>query len=256
MLKFCLNIVKYHRLAKAYREYALANLIPQHQVILIIWFKLLSITFSINQNLSVKFNSFSFPYSLFGVSWGSGLGKAWSGIVSTVSWDEVSLSTPVKFVDFVFSDLWVWATWFTGLSKWWSSMVGAVSWDKVSLLSPVIEVGLVLSFFWYGSSWWVRLLGHVQFWVSLNEVAVLESALNKVEEVSNELSLVCLIDTLEERGIHLSLEVFIHIDLEVWLQEGLFLELELVHVSVHAHGLDFGHHLLLLRELVSWGGSQ
>jgi hypothetical protein len=56
---------------------------------------------------------------------------------------------------------------------------------------------------------------HVQLRVSLNEVAVLESAFDKVEVVSDELCFIGLINTFEELSIHLSLEILIHVDLEV-----------------------------------------
>ena len=73
--------------------------------------------------------------------------------------------------------------------------------------------------------------------------AILESALNKVEEVSNELSFMLLINFCEKFTVHLSLEELVHIGLEISLEKSLFSKSNLMHVSVHAHGFDFSLHL-------------
>ena len=76
-----------------------------------------------------------------------------------------------------------------------------------------------------------------------------------MEEVTYELSFVLFTNTLEELGVHLLLKELIHVDLEVSLEEGLLSQSNLMHVGVHAHGLDFSHHLSLGLELGSLGRS-
>jgi len=89
---------------------------------------------------------------------------------------------------------------------------------------------------------------HVNFRFSLNEVAVLESALNEVEEVSYEFCFLFFINTLEEFRIHFFLKEFIGVNFQISLKESLFSKSNLVHVGVHAHLFDFSHHLGLRLE--------
>ena len=103
----------------------------------------------------------------------------------------------------------------------------------------------------------LRFLVHVDFRFSLDKVAVLESALDEMEEVSNEFGLLFLINTFEEFRVHLFLKELVGVNLQIGLEESLFSKSNLVHVGVHAHGFDFGHHLGLGLELGSLnGGSQ
>jgi len=136
---------------------------------------------------------------------------------------------------------WVW-----GLGEG-SSVVFVMSWSQVSLFAPVFNVNLIFSGLGLSSSWWLRFLFHVDVRFSLEKVAVLESAFDEMEEVSNKFSLGSLINTFEKFWVHLCLEIFIHIDFKVALKKGLFSQLHFVHIGVHAHGFNFSHLLLLNR---------
>ena len=127
-------------------------------------------------------------------------------------------------------------------------VVLAVGWSVDALAgAPVFYLLFVLDGLGFGSGWrlffFKGLLLHVDLRFGLEEVAVLESALDKVEEVTNKLCLVLLIDFLEKLGVHFLLEEFVHVNLEVSLNKGLLSKSYLVHVGIHAHGFDFSHHL-------------
>ena len=92
--------------------------------------------------------------------------------------------------------------------------------------------------------------------MSLYQVAVLESAFNEMEEISNEFGFLGLINTFKELGVHLLLEVFVHVNLKITLEKSFFSERHFVHIGIHTHVFDFGHHLLLLGQLVSFGCAQ
>jgi len=94
---------------------------------------------------------------------------------------------------------------------------------------------------------------HIDLRLGLEQVAVIESALNPVEEVTNELCLLALVNTLEKVGVDFLLEELVHVDLKVCLEEGLFSGTDLVHVSVHAHSFDLSHHLGLGLDLGGLG---
>ena len=79
----------------------------------------------------------------------------------------------------------------------------------------------------------------------------MESAFNEMEEVSYELSFLLLANTFEKLRVHLFLEEFVHVNFKVSFKESLLSKSNLVHVGVHAHGLDFSHHLGLGLELGS-----
>ena len=96
------------------------------------------------------------------------------------------------------------------------------------------------------------LLSQVHLSVCLDHVAVLESALNPVEEITYELSLVHLIDALKKLGVHLLLEILVHINLKVSLEESSLAQGLGLHVSIHAHLFDLGEHLSLRFSLDSF----
>ena len=125
--------------------------------------------------------------------------------------------------------------------------------------TPVFDFLFVLDSFRFSGGWRLRFLMSVQLRLGLKEVAVRESALDEVEEVSDEFGLLFLINAFEELRVHLLLKVFVDINLKIGLQKSFFSHGLLVHVGVHAHSLDFGHHLSLRLKLGGFdlgGGSQ
>lgn len=76
--------------------------------------------------------------------------------------------------------------------------------------SPIGQILSLLSLIGVSNGW---LLG-MRLGLSKG-ITVLESALDEVEEVTDELGFLSLIDTLEELGVHLGLEELIKIDLKV-----------------------------------------
>ena len=133
-------------------------------------------------------------------------------------------------------------------------------WCFVSLTTtPVFDFLCLFNNLGFSTGWRLRFFVSVQLRLGLQKVAVGESALDEVEEVTDELSFLLLVNTFEKLGVHFLLEVLVHVDFEIALQESLFSHGDLVHVSVHAHSLDFGHHLSLRLKLGGFdlsGGSQ
>ena len=120
----------------------------------------------------------------------------------------------------------------------WHTIFDGESWDGVSDTGrPVLKILSVFSSISFGNGWLFR------FGLGKLVSAILESALNKVEEVSHELSFLLLINSSEEFSVHLSLEELVHIGLEISLKKSLFSKSNLMHVSVHAHGFNFSLHL-------------
>jgi len=204
---------------------------------------------------------------------GVGLGKL--NVLFVVSWGMVTLAgCPVFDVLLVLDGL--------GLSTSWGSGVrllggvalegdvgGGVSLGQVLLVvgrsvvsftaTPVLDFLRIFNFLGFSTGWRLRFFVSVQLRLGLQKVAVGESALDEVEEVTDEFRLLLLTDTLEKLRVHFLLEVLVHIDFEIGLQESLFSHGDLMHVSVHAHSLDFGHHLSLRLKLGGFdlsGGSQ
>jgi hypothetical protein len=167
----------------------------------------------------------------------------------------VSLSAPVLEVDNILSLLGLGTGWILNLSKV-NLIVLGVGNSIISLSTPVLNINNVFSLLSFSSSWGGGLgsLLRVQLGVGLDEGAVLESALDEVEEVSDELGLLLLVDTSKKLGIHLLLEEFVHVNLEISLKEGLFSNGDLVHVSIHAHSFNLRLHLLLGLDLNSLSG--
>ena len=64
-----------------------------------------------------------------------------------------------------------------------------------------------------------------------------------MEEVSHKLGLFNFIDSLEQLGVHLVLEVFVDVNLEVSFEQGLFSDSEVSHVMIHAHRFNLRLHL-------------
>jgi len=205
---------------------------------------------------------------------GVGLGEL-NVVVLVEGWDMVSLAgSPVIDVLLVLDGL--------GLSTSWGSGVrllggvalegdvgGGVSLGQVLLVvgrsvvsftaTPVLDFLRIFNFLGFSTGWRLRFFVSVQLRLGLQKVAVGESALDEVEEVTDEFRLLLLTDTLEKLRVHFLLEVLVHIDFEIGLQESLFSHGDLMHVSVHAHSLDFGHHLSLRLKLGGFdlsGGSQ
>lgn len=129
------------------------------------------------------------------------------------------------------------------------------SWSNITLLTPVIKLLLVLNSLLLGGSWASGGLLHVNLGLSLEQVAVVESALNPVEEVSNELSLFLLSKVFHKLRVDLLLEELVHVNFQVGLEESLLSGADLVHVGVQAHGLDLSHHLGLRLDLGGFGRS-
>lgn len=126
----------------------------------------------------------------------------------------------------------------------WFTVFSAESWDSISDTRwPVFEILGFLSLVGLGNCWLFRCFLSVNLGFSLDKLAILESALNKVEEVSNKLSFMCFINSFKEFSVHFSLKEFIHISLEIGFKEGLFSKSNLMHVSVHAHWFNLSLHL-------------
>ena len=84
--------------------------------------------------------------------------------------------------------------------------------------SPHLHFSLVLVGLGVSGRW----AASVNLGLGLDEaVAVLESTLGEVEEISDELGLLGFSDSLEQRGIHLLLEELIKVHLQVCLEKGL-----------------------------------
>lgn len=124
-------------------------------------------------------------------------------------------------------------------SAWcWLGIGFGESWDSISNTRwPVLEVLSLFSLISFGDGWLFS------SGLGKSVSTVLESALNKVEEVSNKLCFLLLIDSFEKLSVHLSLEEFIQISLKISLKESLFSKSNLMHVRVHAHGFNIGLHL-------------
>ena len=97
----------------------------------------------------------------------------------------------------------------------WLSIFTAESWNGISDTRwPVFKILSFFSFVSFFNSWLFGCFFGVNFSFCLNKAsAILESAFNKVEEVSNEFSFMLFINTFEEFTVHLSLEELIHISL-------------------------------------------
>ena len=173
-------------------------------------------------------------------------GWCWHTIFDGESWDGVSdTGRPVLKILSFFSGISFGNGWLLssqldeGSGGWcWLSVFVAESWNSVSdTRSPVLKILSVFSSISFGNGWLFR------FGLGKLVSAILESALNKVEEVSHELSFLLLINSSEEFSVHLSLEELVHIGLEISLKKSLFSKSNLMHVSVHAHGFNFSLHL-------------
>jgi len=205
---------------------------------------------------------------------GVGLGKL-NVVVLVEGWDVVTLAgAPVFDVLLVFDGLGLSTSWGRGVSFLGGiglkSDVGGgvslgqvllvVSWGVVSLTAtPVFDFLRILNFLGFSTGWRLRFLVSVQLRLGLQKVAVRESALDEMEEVTNEFRFFFLADTFKKLRVHFLLEILVHINFKIGLQKSLFSHGDLMHVSVHAHSLDFGHHLSLRLKLGGFdlsGGSQ
>jgi len=180
------------------------------------------------------------------------------GVFMTEGVGSISLLTPIIKVELVVSDLGVSASW--GLSFLSSISIalgftrllililvgfrglgvcndGTVSFQAVvgrsvrSLLTPISQFVSILKCLRFGSSWALRGLLHIDLRFSLEQVAVVEFAFDKVEEVSNELSLLGLVELSEDIRVNFLLEKFVHINLQVGFEESFFSQANLVQVA-------------------------
>jgi len=168
-------------------------------------------------------------------------------------WYVVTMTrSPIFNVLVIFLDLWISGSWALSLSKVWGTwalsfivlVLCTECWNIVAMSSsPVSKVLVVLLSFWSSSGWagW-SLLG-TNFSFSLNKLAILESTLNKMEEVSDERSFLCFINTFKKFRVHFLLEEFIHINFKISLKKSLLSKSNFMHVGVHAHRLNFRLHL-------------
>ena len=170
----------------------------------------------------------------------------WLGIGFRESWNSISDSGgPVLKILSFFSLVSIGDGWLFGSqlnessSAWcWLGIGFGESWDSISNTRwPVLEVLSLFSLISFGDGWLFS------SGLGKSVSTVLESALNKVEEVSDKLCFLLLIDSFEKLSVHLSLEEFIQISLKISLKESLFSKSNLMHVRVHAHGFNIGLHL-------------
>ena len=122
-----------------------------------------------------------------------------------------------------------------------SGILLALGTGVVAILGPVSFILSIDGSLRFSNGWLFSvgfLLGlslHVNLCFGLNEVAVLESALNEMEKVSYELRFLLFTNTFKKLGVHFLLEELIHVNLKVSLKESLLSKSNLVHVGVHAH---------------------
>lgn len=167
------------------------------------------------------------------------------GITVIMGWNMSSFSwSPCFVVSCVLES-------FANLSRWLSSFNLSFSLDILSISivmswnmwsfswSPCLEVSCVLESFTDLSRWFF----HVNLCFSLNKIAILESAFNEMEKVTNVLSFLHLINTFEEFWVHLLLEIFIQVNLKISFEESLLSDTDLMHIWSHAHSFNFSLHL-------------
>ena len=134
----------------------------------------------------------------------------------------------------------------------WLFIFTIESWDSISnTWGPVLKVLGFFSSISNSNSWLFRSSFCVNFSFCLNKIAVLESAFDKVEEVTNEFRFWSFIYTFEKFRIHFLLEELIQINFQVCFKKCLFSKSNLVHVSIHAHSFNFSLHLSLRFSLES-----
>ena len=142
-----------------------------------------------------------------------------SFIIFIVSWCVNTFSrSPVYMVFFILNLLWFSCSRWLNLSLDIGCMLWVVCWSMVAFSwSPVYKVFFILYLLWFSCSWWLWFLWKIKVRFGLNKIAILESAFNPVEEITNKLSLFLFWNSFKKLRVHLLLEIFIHINFKMWL---------------------------------------